>query len=58
METYKMQIELTEEEVAALNDAVLATVMACIKHDDFDLAGHLSKIGLKLYAAKDAAVNK
>lgn len=58
METYKMQIELTEEEVTALNGVVLAAVMACVKHDDLDLAGLLSKIGLKLHAAKDAAMNK
>lgn len=58
METYKMQIELTKEEVAALHGAVVTAVMACIKHDDLDLAELLSKIGLKLLAAKDAAVNK
>lgn len=52
-----MQIELTEE-VAALYAVVLAAVMACVKHDDLDLAGLLSKIGLKLHASKDAAMNK
>lgn len=58
METYKMQIELTKEEVTALNGVLLASVMACVKHDDLENAGLLSKIGLKLHAAKDAAANK
>ena len=58
METYKMQIELTDEEVDALNGVVLAAVMACVKNDDLDSAGLLSKSGLKLHAAEDAAMNK
>lgn len=58
METYKLQIELTNEEVDALNGVVLAAVMVCVKHEDLDNAGLLSKIGLKLHAAKDAAASK
>lgn len=58
METYKMQIELTDKEVDVLNGVVFAAVMACVKNDDLDAAELLSKIGLKLHAAEDAAMNK
>lgn len=56
METYKMQIELTQEEQEefdALTRTLLAAVMACVKHDDLEIARLLSKIGLKLHEAKD-----
>lgn len=53
METYKMQIELTEEEFRAMHAILLTGVMECVKHDDLDTAGLLSKIGLKLHAAKE-----
>lgn len=43
MKTYKIQIELTEEEVVTLNSVVLAVVKECVKHDDLDLAGLLQK---------------
>lgn len=58
METYKIKIELTEDEFNAVHGALVASVMACVKNNDFELGGLLSRVGLKLHAAKDAAVNK
>lgn len=58
METYKLQIELTEKEFRAMHALLLTGVIECVKHEDLDNAGLLSKIGLKLHVAKDAAMNK
>ncbi len=58
MKTYKIKIELTEDEFNAVHDTLLASVMVCVKHNNLEIAGLLSRVGLKLNAAKDAAVNK
>ena len=56
MKTYK--IELTKEEIDAMHAVLLTMVLEYAKHDDYDKAGLLSTIGLKMCEAKEVCEAK